>query len=64
MSRNETQLMSIAEVAVRLRVSPRTLADWRVGGSGPPWIKVGKAVLYPAAALRSWLASREASAAA
>lgn len=63
MRRNETQLMSVAEVAVRLRVSPRTLADWRVRGSGPPCIKVGKAVLYPAADLHAWLLARAPEAA-
>lgn len=58
-------LMTAEEAAAVLRVSERRLSDWRKRSYGPPWIRVGKGALYPAAELRSWLASRaEAGAAA
>lgn len=35
------------EAADRLRVSTGTLANWRVQGEGPRWMKFGRRVLYP-----------------
>lgn len=35
------------EAAERLRVSVGTLANWRVAGEGPKFIKFGRKVLYP-----------------
>lgn len=35
------------ETAARLRVRITTLANWRVLGYGPRFIKVGRKVLYP-----------------
>jgi hypothetical protein len=35
------------EAAERLRVSVGTLANWRVSGEGPKFIKFGRKVLYP-----------------
>lgn len=40
-----------AEVAQRLRTTTGTLANWRVKGEGPKFIKSGKKVLYPIAEL-------------
>jgi hypothetical protein len=38
---------SEAELARRSGLSARTLQGWRQKGGGPPWIKVGRRVLYP-----------------
>jgi len=35
------------EAAERLRLSIGTLANWRVQGGGPKYIKFGRKVLYP-----------------
>lgn len=42
------------ELADRLRVSKGTLANWRVKGCGPKFIKCGKKVLYPMAEVEAW----------
>jgi predicted site-specific integrase-resolvase len=42
------------EAAQRLRVSKGTLANWRVQGNGPRFIKWGRKVLYPEAELASF----------
>lgn len=38
-----------SEVADRLRMSVGHLANWRVTGAGPRYIKFGRKVLYPLA---------------
>ena len=45
-----------AEVAARYRgeISPGTLRNWRSQRRGPPFVKVGRAVLYPVASLECW----------
>lgn len=50
------QLLTPQEVVERYRgaVTVRTLTNWRSLGSGPKWLKVGKAVLYPLENLREW----------
>lgn len=35
------------ELATRWKLSPRTLANWRALGKGPPYSKIGLKVLYP-----------------
>ena len=42
------------EAAERLALSTRTLQQWRVRGGGPPFLKLGAAVRYDAAALDAW----------
>lgn len=41
-----------------LKISEKTLANWRGIKTGPPFTKVGRKVLYPADLLLQWLASR------
>lgn len=36
------------------RISPRTLANWRSQGAGPPFTKVGGAILYSVDKLAEW----------
>jgi hypothetical protein len=33
----------------------RTLRKWRERRTGPPWIKFGKAILYPIDGFEAWL---------
>lgn len=42
------------ETAARLRVRVTTLANWRVSGFGPRFIKVGRKVLYPLAEIEAF----------
>lgn len=44
------------EISDRYRgaVSPGTLRNWRSKGSGPPFLKIGKSVLYPLEGLLAW----------
>lgn len=43
-----------AELAKRLRVSVKTLANWRVTGRGPAFIKVGGFVRYSEFEITRW----------
>ena len=36
-----TDLLTPAELAAMLGMSPRTLANWRSTGKGPPYLKIG-----------------------
>jgi hypothetical protein len=44
------------EVSARYRglVSVGTLRNWRAQRVGPPFVKIGKAVLYPVEGLDAW----------
>ena len=41
--------LTTKEAAERLRLTVNTLANWRVRGDGPRFIKMGRKVLYPVA---------------
>jgi hypothetical protein len=53
---SEVKYLTAEEVAERYRgaVSVGTLRNWRTLRIGPPFVKIGKAVLYPAAGLDAW----------
>ncbi|HJW72593.1 MAG TPA: helix-turn-helix domain-containing protein [Geothrix sp.] len=46
--------LTTKETAERLRVSICTLANWRVSGGGPRYIKFGRKVLYPLSELEAY----------
>jgi hypothetical protein len=46
------------DAADYIGAAPRTLEKWRISGAGPPFIKVGRLVLYDVATLDRWLAER------
>lgn len=52
----ERKFLTTDEVSKRYRgaVSAATLENWRVLRIGPPFIKIGKAVLYPLDELEAW----------
>lgn len=57
----ERAVVSSAEAARMLGISPRTLANWRVQGRGPTYVRLGKnrsPVLYRVGDVESWLESR------
>lgn len=45
--------LTSAELAERLRIKTKTLANWRTIGHGPRFIK-GRPVLYPLAEVERW----------
>ncbi|MBM3489984.1 MAG: helix-turn-helix domain-containing protein [Alphaproteobacteria bacterium] len=50
--------LTTSEAAERLRLSARTLERMRLFGSGPPFRAHGRRILYSAADLEAWSASR------
>jgi predicted DNA-binding transcriptional regulator AlpA len=47
------------ETAGRLKVSTSWLAKARMRGDGPTFIKIGRAIRYPEAALIQWMKRRQ-----
>lgn len=52
-------LLTPAEAARFLRVSPSTLARWRCYGQGPGFVKVPHAVRYRRTVLAGWLRAHQ-----
>jgi excisionase family DNA binding protein len=48
-------LITTAEAATYLTLSPRTLENWRTRQEGPPYVKMGTAIRYDTAALSKWI---------
>lgn len=55
-SLTEKKFMTPKDVSDRYegRIGVRTLANWRSQGSGPPFVKVGGAILYKYDDLNAW----------
>ena len=54
----ETPLKTTPEAAIRVRLSERTLEDYRTKGIGPTFIKLGRKVFYRPEDLDAWIATR------
>lgn len=52
-------LLRQGEAARLLTVSPRTLERWRLEGTGPKFLKLGRRVVYRASDMADWIAARE-----
>lgn len=50
-----SDLLRADDVAKILGKKPVTLAKWRILRRGPPWIKVGGAVMYRTEGVNRWL---------
>ncbi|MBI3439222.1 MAG: helix-turn-helix domain-containing protein [Proteobacteria bacterium] len=55
---NADRLLTPNQVATRLHVKTRTLANWRVSGKGPPYRKIGGLVRYSEGEVDAWVLSR------
>jgi excisionase family DNA binding protein len=53
------ELLTIDEVAARLRVSRKTLYNWRAIGTGPDGFRVGRTVRYRRESVDRWLREQE-----
>jgi predicted site-specific integrase-resolvase len=51
------ELLTTEEAAKHITVSTRTLEDWRSDGKGPPYVRCGRRIAYPADDLASRLRS-------
>lgn len=52
------QLLTENEQAKRLGLAPKSLANQRCRGDGPPFLKIGRLVRYDPALTEEWLAAR------
>ena len=48
-------LLTPEEVAQYLRISQKTLANWRCAERGPRYLRIGRDIRYPENALLDWL---------
>ena len=48
-----------AETAEQLNVAIATLRKWRALRKGPPWVKVGRQVIYADQSRETWLRGQE-----
>lgn len=44
---SDRAFLTSKELATRWRLSEHTLANWRHGRKGPPFVRIGAKVLYP-----------------
>jgi excisionase family DNA binding protein len=51
----DDELMTLAEVATRLRTGPGTIRNWRVVGAGPPGVRFGRNVLFRRSDVEAWI---------
>lgn len=58
MTEEPNELICEKKAARLLSISQRTLQAWRVAGSGPAYIKLGRAVRYTREDLHSWVSSK------
>lgn len=52
-------LITPATLAERLGTTERSLAEWRITGTGPKFIRVGRSPRYRPEAVDAWLLSQE-----
>jgi hypothetical protein len=50
--------MTIEELATELDMAVITLATWRMRQKGPPYVKVGRKILYSRTTVKDWIASQ------
>jgi hypothetical protein len=54
MNEDDVQIMTGPQVADLLQVPPRTLEEWRLTHTGPPWRRVGRHVRYVRGEVLGW----------
>ncbi len=54
---NTLTVLTEAQTAKLLKLSPRTLQTWRVRGGGPAFLKIGKRIMYDRDDLLAWMRS-------
>jgi predicted DNA-binding transcriptional regulator AlpA len=51
--------LTVSEVAALLRLSVITICRWRISGTGPPFRKFGRRVVYGRADILAWAAEQK-----
>lgn len=59
---SDGELLTQQETAALLKVSVSTLKRWRTVGTGPRYLRVGRAVRYRRSDVEAWLRSHEGEA--
>lgn len=59
MKTNQTRYLSTLSTADYLGLSKSTLEKWRLTGDGPPFIKIGRRVVYDITVVDAWLAAHQ-----
>jgi hypothetical protein len=54
MTHSDDAYLTTAQLAERWHLRPKTLANWRSMGKGPPYIRVGARALYPAEGIHAF----------
>lgn len=52
------ELLTPEEFSALTKIPEDTLQDWRTDRTGPPFLKLGRAVRYRRADVRAWLEAR------
>jgi hypothetical protein len=47
------------ELSHQLNIGARTLREWRRTGRGPPFVQVGRRIVYRLESIRAWLLTHE-----
>ena len=58
MTGNAESLLSAKHAAKYLGIGPSTLAKWRVAGTSPKFVKMGRRVAYRRGDLDAWIEER------
>lgn len=58
-TRRDLGLMTEEQIAAVAGVDTKTVKNWRTMRAGPPFTKLGKAVLYRRESVLKWLAENE-----
>jgi predicted DNA-binding transcriptional regulator AlpA len=53
------RLLTQSEVAELLGIAPRAMESWRLRGTGPRYVRVGRLIRYRNTDVSAWLAARE-----
>jgi len=54
-----SKYLTTHEVAELLRLSKRTLDNWRTQKTGPTWTKAGGRILYDTEDIKEWIESQK-----
>ena len=50
-----TDTLDTRQTSDRFGLAPGTLANWRLAGKGPPYLKIGRTVRYRVSDLIDWM---------
>jgi len=51
---NSSEFLTDVQLAARWHMHRQTLISWRAAGTGPPFVRINKRVLYPLAGVEQY----------